>query len=183
MQAMDWYWIFFFIMGPIGLGLSIFDYNKADEKMYVGEYITVTYILINIVYSFITVLTYINASHMSDPIFGNASFFLYIIPLFISVVVIVITWIIIIHNLKYIYKNYGNMLSVTVDDQNYTGKEIYLTNEDLIVKDGDNVLKPGINYTIIPESYQNNIDIGTASVNIRLDGDYWGYNKVYFKII
>lgn len=49
--------------------------------------------------------------------------------------------------------------------------------------DGDEIIKPGINYTILPENYRNNLKRGTASVNIRLYNGYMGVYKVTFRII
>lgn len=55
----------------------------------------------------------------------------------------------------------------------YTGKEIRLDKNCLTVKVGKNTLTPD-QYEILDDSYKNNIKKGTASVQIRGTGEYYG---------
>ena len=52
------------------------------------------------------------------------------------------------------------MLSISVSDKEYTGKEILLIEKEIIVMDGDYQLRPGIDYILYPESYRNNVKRG-----------------------
>lgn len=79
--------------------------------------------------------------------------------------------------------------SVSVEVQgtyNYTGKEITLNVEDIIVTENDNgtivTLKPETNYEIKKDSYDKNINAGTASVVILGKGGYTGERVVEFEI-
>ena len=73
--------------------------------------------------------------------------------------------------------------SVTVKAQIYTGKEITITDKDFTkIKVGDTKLKLGTHYEIVEDSYENNINKGTASVTIKGIGNYGGTKKVTFKI-
>jgi len=79
-------------------------------------------------------------------------------------------------------------ITVQNPDQNnrnmfaYTGQEIRLDKSNLIVKVGTDVLS-GDQYEILEETYKNNINKGTASVQIRGIGNiYGGTATVKFKI-
>ena len=63
--------------------------------------------------------------------------------------------------------------------KNYTGKEL---EPAVTIKDGDKTLQKGWNndYTV---SYENNKDIGTATVTITGRGDYTGTKKLTFRIV
>ncbi|MBQ6888283.1 MAG: carbohydrate binding domain-containing protein [Lachnospiraceae bacterium] len=72
---------------------------------------------------------------------------------------------------------------VVVKTKPYTGKAITLTAEDFTtIKVGDTKLKEGVHYEIVEDSYENNINKGTASVTIKGIGNYAGTKKVTFKI-
>lgn len=62
----------------------------------------------------------------------------------------------------------------------YKGKPVYLTEDDLIVKVGGKQL-PSQDYAIV--GYEKNINVGTATVIIRGQGDYVGDRKITFKIL
>ncbi|MCR4739732.1 MAG: InlB B-repeat-containing protein [Lachnospiraceae bacterium] len=75
-------------------------------------------------------------------------------------------------------------LAVTINNLKYEDRneegEIKHKDNQLIVKDGGNVLKENTDYTL---SYADNKDIGTASVTITGMGDtYYGTKTVTFKI-
>lgn len=71
-----------------------------------------------------------------------------------------------------------NVSIADIPDQGYTSKAIM---PSLIVKDGNKVLQPNVNYRI---SYQNNIGFGTAKVTITgIDSYYFGTRTVSFLII
>lgn len=59
----------------------------------------------------------------------------------------------------------------------YTGKRITPVP---VVKDGDNVLKEGTDFTL---SYTGNVDIGTAVISIQGIGNYKGSKELTFKIV
>lgn len=64
----------------------------------------------------------------------------------------------------------------------YTGQEIRIDKSNLIVKVGEDILKDN-QYEILEDTYKNNINKGTASVQIRGAGDiYGGIKTVKFKI-
>lgn len=71
---------------------------------------------------------------------------------------------------------------VSVAKQYYTGSEIHLKKEDILVKAGSAVLQP-TDYEIEEDSYENHIEKGKASVVIRGTGSYGGSKKVTFQII
>ena len=76
-----------------------------------------------------------------------------------------------------------NNAKITVRAKPYTGKPIELTEEDITIKIGntsDFVL--GRDYEIVADSYQNNINKGTASVTVKGKGEYGGTKTVKFKI-
>lgn len=62
-------------------------------------------------------------------------------------------------------------------DQKYTGQEI---KPEVVITNGSLKLQENIDYTI---SYQNNVDIGTASINITGKGNYKGTIEKKFNII
>lgn len=64
----------------------------------------------------------------------------------------------------------------------YTGQEIRIDKSNLIVKVGEDILKDN-QYEILEDTYKNNINKGTASVQIRGAGDiYGGIKTVKFRI-
>lgn len=64
----------------------------------------------------------------------------------------------------------------------YTGKDIILSNSDIKLKlNSKTVASDG--FEIVPESYMNNKNKGTASVYIKGVGDYVGVKKITFKIL
>ena len=65
-----------------------------------------------------------------------------------------------------------------ISNQLYTGKEI---KPSVTVKDGNKTLKKGTDYTVL---YENNIDIGTATVTIFDDNElYTGEKDITFDIV
>ena len=71
-----------------------------------------------------------------------------------------------------------NVSIADIPDQGHTGKAI---TPSLIVRDGDKILQPNINYQI---TYQNNVNFGTAKVTITgMDSYYFGTKAVSFLII
>lgn len=78
-------------------------------------------------------------------------------------------------------------ISVKVEGTyNYTGKEITLKTEDIIVTENDNgkvvTLKPHTNYEIKADGYDNNVNTGTAIATIVGKGGYTGEREVTFTI-
>lgn len=71
---------------------------------------------------------------------------------------------------------------VSAATKEYTGNEITLGEDDLVVKIGTAVLTYGIDYEIIEDSYTKNINKGTATVMIKGINDYGGVKTVKFKI-
>lgn len=72
---------------------------------------------------------------------------------------------------------------VTVDAKEYTGDAITLTQSDIkAVISKTTVLAPE-DYRILPETYQKNINKGTASVIIQGLGNYGGQKKITYKIL
>ncbi len=72
----------------------------------------------------------------------------------------------------------------TVTSYYFTGRHIELSAEnDMIVKYSRNVLEAGEDFEIVPGSYVNNINKGTAKFTIRGLGDYGGTKEVSFKIL
>lgn len=71
-----------------------------------------------------------------------------------------------------------NVNIADISDQGHTGKAI---TPSLIVRDGNKILQPKVNYQI---SYQNNVNFGTAKVTITgMDSYYFGTKTVSFLII
>ena len=64
-----------------------------------------------------------------------------------------------------------------IEDQDYTGSEI---KPEITVKNGDKTLTAGTDYTV---SYENNKEIGTATVNITGKGNYTGTVTKTFHIV
>lgn len=72
--------------------------------------------------------------------------------------------------------------TISVTPQFYTGRAIYLTEEDITVKLAGEDLTYGVDYEILEDSYTNNIKKGNAGVKIRGIGAYGGTKTVKFKI-
>ncbi len=67
--------------------------------------------------------------------------------------------------------------------QTYTGKAITLDANDFSkAKLGKNKLTYGVDYEIVPGSYEKNVNKGTASVTVRGIGNYGDEKKVTFRI-
>lgn len=176
------YWIFFIIISPACLFRSWIDKEKTKTKRYISCIAEYFYIGINSIYTLLTVNANNYMYHYSDSVFGTPLFSLYYIPMILSVITIIIIWMNIIRNGIYIIKYYGKMLSISVEDKEFSGEEIRLIEEDIIVRDGEHILSPREDYILLPDSYRNNIKRGEASVNIRLFNDYSGFYKVNFTI-
>ncbi len=82
---------------------------------------------------------------------------------------------------KVIYRYIANLVNCQVDSVNnqvYTGKEI---KPKVIVRYKNTILKEGRDYNV---SYQNNIKVGTAIVEITsAGGEYGGETTAYFNIV
>ncbi|MBQ2117230.1 MAG: InlB B-repeat-containing protein, partial [Lachnospiraceae bacterium] len=63
----------------------------------------------------------------------------------------------------------------------YTGKEIVLSKEEISLSIGGSKI-PTDGFEIVPGSYVNNINKGTASVTVRGVGEYGGIKTITFKI-
>ena len=63
----------------------------------------------------------------------------------------------------------------------YTGKEIVLSKEEISLSIGGSKI-PTDGFEIVPGSYVNNINKGTASVTVRGIGEYGGIKTITFKI-
>lgn len=84
-----------------------------------------------------------------------------------------------------IYSTSISKLTILIDAQEYTGKEIELSAKDIHVYANKNDVKKGIEitepcYEII--SYSKNIKAGTAKVTLRGTGDYGGTRICSFRI-
>lgn len=66
-----------------------------------------------------------------------------------------------------------------IESQEWTGKAITISAENLIVRSGDKVLKQDTDYTV---TYENNIDVGTATAVITGKGSYSGTVEEPFRI-
>lgn len=115
-------------------------------------------------------------------IMASRIFWYIAIPLSAALVMIFFTWFYALYNLIYVIRYDGKMLSISICDQDYTGKEIRLCEKDIVVKDGETILRPSVDYKIMPDSYRNNLKRGEASVNIRLYNDYSGFYKATYII-
>ena len=72
--------------------------------------------------------------------------------------------------------------TVKVNDKPYTGKPIEVTKNDLTVT-LNKVEVDGADYRIVPGSFENNINKGTAKFVIEGVGEYGGSRTVTFKIV
>lgn len=73
--------------------------------------------------------------------------------------------------------------NVVVNAQTYTGKAVTLKEEDFKkVKVGNDLLKMGEDYEIVPGSYKDNVNKGNATVTIRGIGNYGGTRQVTYRI-
>lgn len=77
-------------------------------------------------------------------------------------------------------------VAATIEDKIYSGEAICPAAEDIRVtigpKNKTTLLKAGVDYEVIEESYTNNTNKGTASVTIRGLRDYYGTKTVKYKI-
>lgn len=78
--------------------------------------------------------------------------------------------------------NFGKV-KITIPAQAYTGEEIVLKEEDILVKEGRDILTPDVDYEIVEGSYVNNRKKGRASVAIKGKGNYGGTKTVKFRIV
>ena len=78
---------------------------------------------------------------------------------------------------KIVDKDIKNTTISNIEDQQYTGSNI---RPNILVKDGNFILKNQIDYTI---SYINNQNIGEATITITGKGNYIGTKTATFKII
>lgn len=69
--------------------------------------------------------------------------------------------------------------TINVESQSYTGKEIKLNKDDITIKIGNEILKK-TDYVIT--GYKNNVEKGTAEINIKGVGNYGGIKSAKFKI-
>ena len=73
-------------------------------------------------------------------------------------------------------KEFGQLSDITVEDQLYTGEAL---TPEVVVKDGDKQLVQDTDYTV---EYQNNTEMGTATVILTGIGNYTGSKNVSFRI-
>ena len=71
---------------------------------------------------------------------------------------------------------------VKIANQYYTGKPVTITNKDILSVTLEEASLNKDNIEIVPGSYVNNINKGTAKVTVRGTGDYGGMRIVSFKI-
>ena len=74
-------------------------------------------------------------------------------------------------------KDIGNLEFVDIENQKCTGKAI---EPDIVIKDGDKKLVLGEDYQVY---YDNNVNIGTASVKVIGQGNYQGTVRLSFEIV
>ncbi|MCR5503039.1 MAG: hypothetical protein K6F53_08520 [Lachnospiraceae bacterium] len=72
-------------------------------------------------------------------------------------------------------------LKVKVRSKSYTGKAVKLTEDDISFKSGKKTVE-GVQFVIDASTYRNNVNKGTASVEIRGTGDWGGTVGVTYKI-
>ena len=74
--------------------------------------------------------------------------------------------------------------SATVGERTFTGREVTITGDDIEWKSGktDLNLTEGSDFEIVKDSYDKNVNKGTASVMVKGKGKYCGTKKVTFKI-
>ncbi len=82
-----------------------------------------------------------------------------------------------------ITKSSFNKAKIEISAQDYTGKEITLDKDDILVKIGSTTLTYGTDYEIVADSYSDNIKKGTAKVTIIGKGNYGGTKTVKFRIV
>ncbi len=72
----------------------------------------------------------------------------------------------------------------TIKDQVYTGNAIRIKSQDQFSQAvmGDKTLILGVDFKIVPGSYENNVNKGTAKVTIKGCGEYGGQKTLTFKI-
>jgi len=75
-----------------------------------------------------------------------------------------------------------NSVRVNKVKRTYTGEAIELKAEELVLKDGKYTLVEGRDYEILEDSYNRNVNPGTASVIVQGIGDYGGQKKINFTI-
>ncbi|MCR5591425.1 MAG: hypothetical protein K6F73_07795 [Lachnospiraceae bacterium] len=74
-------------------------------------------------------------------------------------------------------------LTAKVADQEYTGKPVTITKEDISWKSAGKPFDlPDECFEIVPGSYEKNISKGTASVTVKGKGEYGGTKKLTFAI-
>ncbi|MBD5475689.1 MAG: BspA family leucine-rich repeat surface protein [Lachnospiraceae bacterium] len=81
---------------------------------------------------------------------------------------------------RVVTKDIGKV-TATVYPKTYTGKEVKLSESDIIFKSGKDLLT-GVTYTIDESTYKNNINKGKATVVINGTGDYGGAKKITYTI-
>lgn len=76
-----------------------------------------------------------------------------------------------------------NTVKATVPGKmEYTGNPVTLTGKDIKVTNGYYILKEGVDYEIVRDSYVNNVNKGKAKVTIKGKGNYGGTKVVSFTI-
>ena len=88
---------------------------------------------------------------------------------------------------RFVQYDISKVKKVTISDKVYTGEEIELTSLDFTsvlygTGSDERSLVYGSDYEIVPESYVNNIKVGTAKVTIRGINSFGGTKTVTFKI-
>ncbi len=79
-------------------------------------------------------------------------------------------------NFTIITKDFADVTVLPVENQLYTGKEI---TPEIVVKNSTQILKEGVDYTV---TYKNNVEAGTATIEITGKGNFSGKTKITFEI-
>lgn len=74
-------------------------------------------------------------------------------------------------------RSYEHVMVQVIGEQEYTAREI---KPEIILKDGTKQLQEGIDYTL---AYTGNVQVGTATVEIILQGNYDGILTTQFRVV
>ena len=80
-----------------------------------------------------------------------------------------------------IYANDIGKLTASVKNQEYTGRPVTISSEDIVWKSGKNPVED-VTFVFDWNSYEKNVNKGTASVTVHGTGEYGGTKKLSFKI-
>ncbi|MCM1112226.1 MAG: hypothetical protein NC399_03110, partial [Muribaculum sp.] len=71
---------------------------------------------------------------------------------------------------------------ITIKSKAYTGGHVVLGKEDIKVTLGGETLTYGEDYTVVEDSYKNNVKKGSATVTVKGINNYGGSKTAKFKI-